>query len=780
MFNTFDNKLSLNGSWKLVWCDNRQVCAEHLEIQTCEQLLAQADRVIDAVVPGNFELDLLHNGLIDDPFHGTNVTSLRRYEYVHMWYGRYFDYTGNTKDATLVFEGIDTVAEIYLNGTLIGQTDNMLIPHRLDATSLKEGRNELVVHILPCLLVARERPSAPGDNALPYNYASLRLRKAAHMFGWDIMPRAISGGLWRDVWVECRSGDYIEDTYLYTMKTEGEGQTSQLELYYRLHLEEDDISRYAIEIEGSCGNSHFTTSKKLWFNSGQLRFDVQDSKLWWIAGQGKPNLYDVQVRLLLDGNCIDCNDFRCGIRTVEVVRTSVTDAQGNGDFHIRLNGRRVFIKGTNWVPADAFHSRDKERIPQILEMVTDIGCNAVRCWGGNVYENDTFFNYCDEHGLLVWQDFAFGCAIYPREDDFCRAVADEARAIVKKLRQHPSLGIWAGDNEGDQFFYDYSSCPRRDPNQDRRSRQIIPDVLMAEDPLRPYLPSSPYIDDEAIKHSISLLTENHLWGPRDYFKSDFYQKSVSHFASEMGYHGCTAPKSVEKFLSPDCIWPVDNAEWLVHCAPPEAEPGPYAYRRELMFKQVRVLFGEAPDNLEEFALASQISQAEAMKFFIEMFRTQKWRRTGIIWWNIMDGWPQFSDAVVDYYFAKKLAYHYIRTTQLPLCLMFAEPTNGQQKLIASNDTQQDINISYTVTDLRSDHIVLSDSCVITADSSISINTLSERTDEQGVYLIEWQAGEYSGKNHYLYGVGPFSFTDYVSWMKKANLLHADGFYTVES
>ena len=773
------NSICLSGAWELVWTENRRVRNENIRICTLEQFSALQERRIDAVVPGNFELDLLRNGLIEDPFFGTNPTQLRQYEYVHMWYGRAFAFDGETEGAELVFDGIDTVAEIYLNGALIGETDNMLIPHRLPAAALKKGRNELVVHILPATLTARERPSYPSDFALHYCYAGQQLRKAAHSFGWDIMPRAVSGGLWRDVRLEeAAAGDRIEDTYLYTLRVQGEGETACLELFYRMHLEEDDIFRYAVEIEGVCGDSRFFAKNKLWFTSGKLRFDVRDAHLWWIAGQGDANLYQVQVRLLRDGQCVDTKEFRHGIRTVELVRTSVIDEQGNGDFHIRLNGRRVFIKGTNWVPADAFHSRDKERIPDILKMVTDIGCNAVRCWGGNVYEDDPFFDYCDEHGLLVWQDFAFACAVYPRDDAFLRAVEAEVRTIVKKLRQHPSLAIWAGDNEVDQSTYDYGYyTPPRNPNEDRRSRQVIPNVLLAEDPLRPYLPSSPFVDEEAIRHGLDKLTENHLWGPRDYFKSDFYQNSVACFASEMGYHGCTAPKSMEKFLSKDCLWPANNAEWMMHCAPPDSEDGSFAYRRGLMFHQVEVLFGSIPDNLEEFALASQISQAEAMKFFIEMFRSQKWRRTGIIWWNIMDGWPQFSDAVVDYYFAKKLAYHYIRTSQLPLCLMFKEPKDGRQQLVAANDTQQDIAVSYTVTDLQSGQVVLSGNHIATADSSVTLDTLGA-PDTQGVYLIEWQAGKYSGKNHYLYGKGPFNFSDYIHWMKKTDLLCADGFYSI--
>ncbi len=774
-----NKSILLNGEWQLAWADNHQVCDEKIEIKTFSDLTNQ--KGINAIVPGNFELDLYRNGLIEDPFYGENVTQMTRYEYVHMWYGRQFEYSGCLSNVFLDFEGIDTIAEVYLNGTLIGKTDNMLIAHKLEARTLKEGINDLVVHILPVTIEARKLPSTPGDSALEYNYAGLRVRKPAHTYGWDIMPRIVSGGLWRDVKLVQEQADRIEDTYLYTVGIRGEGQRSNVVLYYRMQLAEDDISRYTIEVKGQCGDSSFYKQGKLWFNSGHLKFEVENSKLWWIIGRGEPNLYQVQVNLLLDGKIVDSKNFHFGIRTVELVRTSVTDSKGNGDFHIKVNGERVFIKGVNWVPADAFHSRDKERIPKMLELVKDIGCNMIRCWGGNVYEDHDFFDICDRNGFLIWQDFSFGCGIYPQDDVFCQKVTKEIQSVVTKLRQHPSLGIWAGDNECDVAYAGSWSGFRRDPNQNRITRQVIPDVLKMEDPIRPYLPSSPFVDSVAFEKGLEYLPEDHLWGPRDYYKSNYYQNAMAHFASEMGYHGCNAPKSVEQFISQENRWPVDNREWMVHCAPPEAEQGPYSYRRELMFKQVRELFKEIPDNLEEFALASQISQAEAMKFFVELFRCMKWHRSGIIWWNMIDGWPQFSDAVVDYYFNKKLAYHYIKTAQQPLCLMFAEPKDWHIKLMVSNDTKDKIDFTYTVTDItQGNRIICNGSNTAFPDECKEIAMLNYSMAEKGVYLIEWQAGEYSGKNHYLYGNTPFEFGDYVKWMKQADLLRADGFTQIQS
>jgi beta-mannosidase len=342
-----------------------------------------------------------------------------------------------------------------------------------------------------------------------------------------------------------------------------------------------------------------------------------------------------------------------------------------------------------------------------MELLGDIGCNAVRCWGGNIYEDPLFYQYCDEAGIMVWQDFAMACGVYPTDDDFKKIIFDEAVAIIRSLRQHPSIVLWSGDNECDQFVM--GDGYGRDPNMNRLTREALPDAVYNEDPARPYLPSSPYVDEEAAKLPMHYLSENHLWGPRDYFKSGFYKDSLCHFASEMGYHGSVSVKSMKRFISPEKLWPwQNNDEWLVHAASPETgSEGSYVYRIDLMARQIRELFGELPEKLQDFVLASQISQAEAKKFFVELFRTQP-HRSGIIWWNLIDGWPQFSDAVVDYFYYKKLAYFYLRQSQKPLLLTFTEPKNWKLGLCASNlSGVGPLEFSYTVHDFATGAEILS-------------------------------------------------------------------------
>ncbi|MBQ4349875.1 MAG: glycoside hydrolase family 2, partial [Clostridia bacterium] len=390
----------------------------------------------------------------------------------------------------------------------------------------------------------------------------------------------------------------------------------------------------------------------------------------------------------------------------------------------------------------------EERLPAILPMLDDLGCNIVRCWGGNVYENDLFYDYCDAHGIMVWQDFAMACGVYPQDREFLDAMREEVIAVVKRLRNHPSIILWAGDNECD-CAYAWGG-EDRDPNDNRITREIIPDVLRITDYSRPYLPSSPYIDEEAYR-TRGEISENHLWGPRDYFKGDYYRNTVCHFASETGYHGCPSPASLAKYIDPDHLWPcLGDREWLVHAATMDGrEDSPYGYRIRLMWNQVETLFGKdgpATADLASFSLASQISQAEAKKYFIERFRLSKWRRTGIIWWNLIDGWPQISDAIVDYYLDRKLAYSYIRRSQKPFCLMFDEPEDGRLTLYAVNDTRTAKTFNYSVTNDR-DHVILAGSSRVGPDESAPVASIPA-TAEKRYYLIRWDDGEERGINHY--------------------------------
>ena len=382
----------------------------------------------------------------------------------------------------------------------------------------------------------------------------------------------------------------------------------------------------------------------------------------------------------------------------------------------------------------------------------------IRCWGGNVYEDHAFFDLCDRNGIMVWQDFAMACAAYPQDKAFCDKIEAEAEAVVRKLRQHASLVLWSGDNECDQIALGQGL----DPWQNRITRKVLPQAVYRCDPYRPYLPSSPYMAREVVEaKDTSLMPEQHLWGPRNYYKSPFYSQNTAHFISEIGYHGCPARSSIERFIDAEDLWPwQDNAQWLAHATESIGPQGPRAYRIKLMADQIKELFGLEPADLSTFILASQISQAEAKKFFIEMTRTKKWRKTGLLWWNMIDGWPQFSDAVVDYYFNKKLAYHYIKRSQQAVCLMIDEPTGWDAPLVATNDSRATVEGDFCVRDAYSERPVLDGQFRLNPGENAHLGSLRLSHGERRLLLIEWRIDGKKQGNHYLAGHPPFSFDRY--------------------
>lgn len=753
-------QIDLGGGWQFAYSD-----ANHSAICSAEQLKGSGLSVYPCTVPGNFELDLQANGIVGEPFYGMNMADLFRYEQCHVWYFREFeaaDIPGMQPE--LLFEGLDCYADIYLNGTLLASTDNMLIEHCFCLSGLLKPRNELFIHIRPAVIEAKKYDYPPNLRSLGSNYDSLYVRKAAHMYGWDIMPRAVSAGIWRPVTLCYRPVERLERVYLRTSHISQDHQSAHLYLSYQASTQMNAGDDYQIVLTATCGDSQFTASGKMLFDAGKINIYLHQPKLWWPKGRGEQALYDVQVQLIKNGEILDTLSFSHGIRTVKLNRSSVTDAEGTGEFCFEVNGEKLFVLGTNWVPADAYHSRDIERIPAMLELVDDIGCNMIRCWGGNVYENNIFYDICDRKGILIWQDFSMACAVYPQDAQFQARIEVEARQVVQRLRQHACIALWSGDNECDYGFVNDGV----DPNTNVLTRELLPRVLREEVPGAPYLPSSPFIDTVAYANGSNTMSEDHLWGPRDYYKGEFYQTSICHFASETGYHGCPSPESMRKFISPEFLWPYqNNKEWLLHAISPVPGVDLYDYRVELMASHIRVLFGEVPDNLDDFADASQISQAEAMKFFIERFRMTKWRRTGIIWWNIIDGAPQISDAVVDYYFERKRAYGVIKQSQQPFMMALGEPDLGVQRLVACNDTRAEQDVYYQVVEVESGKLICEAEVHVPADSSIVVQEITSMESQQGMLMICWSTPVASGHNYFLSGKPPYSLQSYREW---ANLL----------
>jgi len=770
--------ISLDGDWELSYFPEAASKVSHPD-----DLMQTGIMRAPARVPGNVELDLLRAGQIPDPLVGTNSRALRPLELCEWWYVREFDVPDYAPGTPweLVFEGLDTFATVWVNGMEVGRSANMFIAHRFDVSdALRPGPgNQVAVRLASALQQARRHRYDVGQISWERRDECQFVRKPAHAWGWDIMPRAVSAGIWRSVRLEQRPATAIEQLYYWTQSVRDNGAV--LGVKYQFRTDSPSVEGFVLRFRGECGGHTFECEWPAEFIAGHLPIRVPDARLWWPKGSGEPHLYAVTAQLCRRGEVLAERSERIGLRTIVLDRTDSaggappaavgrhrrrldTPPAPDGHFVFRVNGEPVLVKGTNWVPLDPFHSRDAERLEQAFGLLDDLGCNMVRCWGGNVYEDHRFFDLCDERGVMVWQDFAFACNRYPQTEEFLQQVRVEAEAVVTKLRNHAALALWCGGNEVDLA---YSRDGLR-PEQNRITRETLPQVVHRCDPYRHYLPCSPYVSPSAGLRSEAYRRqpEQHLWGPRDYFRGPFYSQHTAHFVGETGYHGCPNASSVRRFISADKLWPWhESDEWHHHSTYHWHEMSISRPRNDLMAHEVEELFGRVPDELEAFALASQIAQAEGNKFFIELSRLRKWHSGGILWWNLLDGWPEFSDAVVDYYFARKLAYHYVRRVQQPVCMMVGEP--GAEEglpLVCGNDGRADADVRYRVRDAESGRVAAEGEVTVPANQNWLLGRLPAGEAKQQLYLMSWQVNGATFGNHYLAGRPPFDLEQYVRWL----------------
>lgn len=733
--------ITLNGEWKL---------------SGKPQESDEKPIILKAEVPGCVQLDLSKAGYLpEDLYLGENIKETEKFEDWEWRYERTFTAPSERENVYMVFEGVDCLAEYLINDEKIGESENMLVAHEFEIGKyLKNGENTVAVNIKSSVIAAHYSEYDMNSTLSWGSPAETAIRRAPHSYGWDIMPRAVTAGLWRDVKIEVRDKIYFSQLFI-------KPELKMCDVMYELKCKWSDLKNVELAFKGACGDD---SSFELRFPVNQnkisrCRIGIDNPKLWWPYGYGEPNLYDFTAQIYKDGELVHEEKTHFGLRTVALDRTDTTDGV-DGRFRFLVNGVEIMCKGSNWVPMDAFHSRDAQRYEKALELAKDIGCNILRCWGGNVYEDSEFFDFCDRNGIMVWQDFAMACRIYPENEGFKKLLYDEAVKVIRKLRNHPSIILWSGDNEIDLVV-----SPIYDPNKNTLTREVLPTAVRLNDMGRPYLASSPYISSEAYNGGITY-PEDHLWGPRDYYKSDFYKQNKSHFVSETGYFGCSSLESIKKFITPEKVWPYkNNSEWILHSSDQHGND----YRIMQMEKQVRQLFGELPENPEDYIIASQISQAEAKKYFIERLRVGRPQKTGIIWWNLLDGWPQFSDAVVDYYYDKKIAYNYIKRSQAPFVIAAGEISDWTLPIYACNDTLKGKSGTFTVKDAETDEILLESDFKVGVNRTELLARLPVFYSEHKLLIIEWNICGEKGFNHYLCGYPPINLEKYKYLMQKCRL-----------
>lgn len=768
--------LSLNGEWGLCYFAQPDSGA----VRELSGIPADV-ATVKATVPGNCELDLVNAGILPDPEVGLNVRAFRKYEGYQWLYTKKFDFHSPTPNrnanGTLVFDGIDTLADIFLNGEKVGEAENMFVSHRFDVTDkLKDGENVVQVLLRSVLLDSKRQTLGELGYTMQGGAEGEPYRKAGHMGGWDIFPRLFVAGLWRDVRVETEGPFRIDQTSWIVKSIDLNARRAELVGSCRIDMPFAEMDKATVLV-GLRRNGREVVRNRFPASHFQSSFvlPVSEAEFWWPRGFGEPALYDAFVELIgSDGTCKARHEERIGLRTIELVRDDVYSAERPGQFLFKVNDTPVYIRGSNWVPLDSLHGRDVGPLLSTLELFKDLNCNMIRVWGGGVYEPDSFFDWCDENGVMVWQDFMTGCSMFPFDPEYQRKTREETIQVVLKFRNHPSLALWSGNNENDdgpRWRLGRSKAIHWDPTDDVTSRVTIPTVVREFDVTRPYLPSSPYYSPDVVAGK-AKPSEEHLWGARAYYKVPFYTNAPCWFASEMGYHGCPNRDSLERMMTKGCVYPWTkvtgkdpmkdyhwNKEWQFKASDPWLN-GFGSRRNSLMTNQLKLMFGEVPTELDDFILASQIVQAEAMKTFVELFRSQKFvKKNGLIWWNVRDGWPQISDAVVDYYGGKKRAYYAIRNAQHDQLVMVRD----DHRVVAVNDTLKPVKGKVTVADRESGKIVFDAVYEVPANAARELGTVDWQG--QGVLDIVYEQGGEKHTNWFLYGEPPFEFAEVKEWMR---------------
>ncbi|WP_328779833.1 glycoside hydrolase family 2 protein [Streptomyces canus] len=596
---------------------------------------------LPAVVPGCVHTDLLAAGAIPDPFLGRNETDLA-------WVGRR-DWTYETElppvdgheQTDLVFDGLDTVAEILLDGQLLGRTRNMHRSYRFDVTGMA-GR--LAVRFVSAYAEAEavrgklgERPAAYSE---PYQY----LRKMACSFGWDWGPTLVTAGIWRPVRIERWSTARI--ARVRPLVTVGEQGWGVVELAV-------EVERARVEaplrVEASVGGVRASAS--LDGTEGVVRLEVPDVGLWWPRGYGEQPLYDVELTLLHEDRPLDVWQRRVGFRSVELDRAA--DAHGTG-FTLVVNGERLFARGVNWIPDDVFPSRiTRERYRERLGQAADVGVDLVRIWGGGIYESEDFYDACDELGLLVWQDFPFACAAYPEEQPLRGEVEAEARENVVRLMPHPSLVLWNGNNENLWGFRDWGWEARLagDSWGEGYYLGVLPRVVAELDPTRPYTAGSPWSGSWEHHPNDPAHGTHHsweVWNREDYAE---YRREVPRFVAEFGWQAPPAYATLARAL-PGEVLAADSPGVLHH---QKADDGNGKLRRGL---ERHFAFPEG--DFDRWHYLMQVNQARAVAAGIEHWRSHWPVCAGTVVWQLNDCWPVTSWAAIDGDGREKPLYHELR------------------------------------------------------------------------------------------------------------------------
>jgi beta-mannosidase len=733
-------EFSLDGTWKLFYFEPGKGLQQRAHAADFDEREA-----IPVQVPGDVHTALIHAGVLPDPYYDENPEACGWVEDYEWWYRTTFtvpaDLRGERFD--LVFEGLDTLADVYLNGEKVGSAQNMFTPYRFDVTShlRLDEQNLLAICFHPVVLEAEKKDVSRYWAA--FYKPRVWLRKAQMNWGWDWGPRFVTVGVWRPVRLEAHSVARIAHLFAYTERLTENGAQVRLSAEIE-HIHENNrplVVSFFVRDHGQ----DWRVVAPVVDGKAETTLWMESPQLWWTHDLGTPHLYTVEAELLDGANVLHTGSIRFGVRTIEIDQSPGREPDTT-NFTFVLNGVKLFAKGADWIPADnLIGSIPPERYRKLVQMARDANMNMLRVWGGGIYESPEFYNACDELGILVWQDFMFSCAAYPDDDkDFVKEVRREAECVVKQLRNHPCIALWCGNNEN-QWIDSMIHWNEPDfPFYGKRIyEEILPQVCAALDPSRLYWPGSPWGGDDA---NSDLAGDKHNWQvwagmvyPRKSREEPranptpegvsyrHYAEDKGRFISEFGMHGAPALRTLQRNIAPEQFF-YDSEGFLYRIKDPDTS------RKEKLF-EAHVW---QPRNMEEYVVLSQLVQAEGLKFGIEHYRRRKFECSGALFWQLNDCWPGISWSVIDYYLNPKGAYHTVARAFAPLLYTFRQEEDGSVTLWGVNDTLQETSSELRLRRLRLDGGTLSDEVhrvKVPANSAQQLLQLPPAQDARTEFLV---------------------------------------------
>ena len=645
-----------------------------------ERLRSALAESIPAQVPGCVHTDLLAAGLIDDPYLDDNEAAQR-------WIGL-TDWTyrttlvrpaGDHARHELVFDGLDTVATVRVNGGMVHESANQHRSYRIDVTDvLTGGEDELEVAFASPVRYANAQSLVYGARPRPYPLPYEAIRKSACSFGWDWGIHTATSGIWRPVRLESWSGVRLGELRLVAEPDGGGGRVrAEVQLAWAGRSGAAEIT---LEVAGA--RSQVVVPPNT--NSAVLDLTLQEVQRWWPVGYGDQVLYDAQVSVSTDGRTRDVARRRVGFRTV---RWDTTPDVAGTPLALHVNGRAVYVKGVNWIPDDAFPTRvDAPRYERRLRQAVAANVNLVRVWGGGIYEDDAFYEICDELGLLTWQDFLFACAAYPEEEPLRGEVEAEARDNIARLAHHASLVMLCGNNENLLGVQDWGWQLGLDGKTWGAAyyHELLPALVADLAPHVPYSPGSPFSpggehpNDE--RHGSVHLWEQ--WNLKDWRT---YAEHMPRLVAEFGWQGPPAWATLRRSVSDDPLTP-ESPGMIVH---QKADSG-NAKLTDGLVRHLRV-----PQQMPDWHWAMQLNQALAVRFALDHFRALAPHNSGAIVWQLNDCWPVTSWSAVDGEGRRKPLWYALRAAFAPRVVTIHE--RGQRLVaVVSNDTDEEWTGSLTL------------------------------------------------------------------------------------